>query len=177
MKKIIVFLIISSFMLSCQQTNTVKGICEGAASDLTGFVGKYKFSLMGAVLNAEIIKESQIGTYRLVFESEGEEGDLEAMPLRTCLINGEVYADGFSSESNSYAAMSITDTEDIITIDSLRLDVKLLDSMGIKFSQEENDEFPISVLTVDNTNISNSKLLKSISSDDDLEVFSIVLFK
>jgi hypothetical protein len=167
--KLISNLVLLFLFIGCEYTTVSKSICEGNLEDLSGFSGRYNWSLEGQLVPIHIKKVSR-GFYRL-----GSDGTSQGMDYKTCKISGvnivEFYEDGVIQ------LLKAQSRANQLSIKSIMFDTALLDRTGVGYNLETGqiEGVPVQLIEVENTTVANNALIEMQASDDVRVPYEIIL--
>lgn len=157
--------------VSCDFTAIESSICENNLSDIRGFVGRYSMDVgQGQTIPVSVNRVSR-GNYSLI-SSDG----VEVMAYQTCRISGLNIAESLVEEG-VLAAFTIKLSSRSTVIKTLQFDESVLNNNGINYQLEETEieGIPLSMIQIDNSQISSRELVNMSVSSNGKEPFYIEL--
>ena len=172
--KFLLVLCLSVVFISCESTIVADSVCGSSRTDITGFEGDLKLSLLG---QQQPIKISRVamGEYEIV----DPEGGTEDLKFVTCKVGTNLIAETSADASNEVILMDVVITRKAFIFTSILFDTDLLDQAGVsdQFIDSEREDIPLTFTSIENHRVDAKKLLSLIGNPEGKTAFGLTFLK
>ena len=176
--KQLIYLVPLLLFVACDFTAVTQTVCGNSRDNIRGFEGRYQWDWGEGQMIPVSIQRTARGEYTLV-SSDGA----PVMTYSTCRINGVNIAESLvQSDDGSGDFLSlfkVTLSRRRTVISTLQFEEKSLNDNGVNYELEETEieGIPLSVIQIDNSQLSSRDLVNLSVSSNGKEPFYIELIK